>query len=276
MADERRIIAYEIYDRAHLELTTAPVERDWMDASPQRFAYRCLPLAIANQAGWFIHNPATFSAVWDGGSFRDNVRVEFEAPGVKPSANPWAISVDSSYISAMAAVRDDRVTSHFGVGTVTFSMPFLFHTPPGINLWVKGPTNWIKDGAQALEGIVETDWLPATFTMNWKLTRPNFPVRFEKGEPICMIVPVPRGMAESLTPVRLPLRSNAELAKEYNEWLQSRSQFIQGLEAREPETVRRGWQRDYVHGVLPSGAKAPEHQTRLNLKEFVEGKEPSS
>jgi hypothetical protein len=26
-----------------------PVERDWMDASPQRFAYRCLPLNIATR-----------------------------------------------------------------------------------------------------------------------------------------------------------------------------------------------------------------------------------
>jgi hypothetical protein len=27
-----------------------------------------------------------------------------------------------------------------------------------------------------LDGIVETDWLEATFTMNWKLTRPNHTV----------------------------------------------------------------------------------------------------
>ena len=269
MADERRLIAYEVYDRTDMKLTTAPIERDWMEASPQRFAYRCLPLAIANQAGWLVHCPAAFSAVWNGGAYRDNVLIEFEAPGGPAPTNPWAITVDSFQVSALAAARDDRITSHFGVGTITFSLPFLFRTPPGINLWVKGPTNWIKDGVQALEGIVETDWLPSTFTMNWKLTRPNFRVRFERGEPICMLVPVPRGLAESLTPVRLPLQRDAALHKEYQDWLQSRAEFIQGLEARQPETVKRGWQRDYVHGVMPSGARAPEHQTRLSLKEFV-------
>ncbi len=271
MAEERRIIAYEVYDgvETDIEITAAPVERAWMDTAPDRFAYRCLPLAIANQSGWLIHSPATFTVVWDGKPYRDSVRVEFEAPGVAAPSSPWAISYDSFAISAIASARDDRITSHFGVGTVTFSIPYLFRTPPGINLWVKGPTNWIKDGIQALEGIVETDWLPSTFTMNWKLTRPNHPVRFEKGEPFCMIVPVPRGLAESLTPVRLPLKSEPTLSAEYRDWTQSRTGFIQGLEQREPETVRRGWQRDYFQGVLPSGTRAPDHQTRLNLKEFV-------
>ena len=63
------------------------------------------------------------------------------------------------------------------------------------------PTMPNRSWAQPLEGIVETDWLPATFTMNWRLTRPNYPVHFEAGDPICMVVPVPRGLAESLVPV---------------------------------------------------------------------------
>ena len=273
MAENRRIIAYELYESQNNPLTTAPVDRDWMDASPQRFAYRCLPLAIANQAGWFMHSPATFSAIWDGGPNRDDVRIEFEAPGIPRPSNPWAISVDSTTITQMAAARDDRITSHFGVGTVTFTLPFLFRTPPGINLWVKGPVNCIKDGVQALEGIVETDWLPSTFTMNWKLTRPNHRVRFEKGEPICMIVPVSRGLAESLSPVLLPIKRDPALLKEYEDWLKSRAEFIQALEVRDPATVKRGWQRDYVLGITKGGAKAPEHQTRLDLKEFVREEE---
>ncbi len=270
MADER-LIAYEIFDNSNMTISTAPVDRDWMDGSPQRFAYRCLPLAIANQAGWFIHCPASFSAVWDGGPYRQNVRLDFETPATPVQANPWAISVDSVTVSAIAAARDDRIVGHFGVGTITFSIPFLFRTPPGINLWVKGPANWIKDGVQPLEGIVETDWLPATFTMNWKLTRPHHPVRFEKGEPICMLVPVPRRLAESLTPEYRPLQGEPALQKEYLEWLKARADFLQGLEKREPEAVKRGWQRDYVHGIMPSGQRAPEHQTRLSLKEFVRG-----
>jgi hypothetical protein len=217
-----------------------------MDETPDRFAYRCLPLVIANQAGWEIPSPAAFSAWWDGGPSPDDVQIEFD-PGAE----------------------DARVASHFGVGVITFSFPYLFRTPPGINLWVKGPSNRIKDGVQALEGVVESDWLPATFTMNWKLTRPHCPVRFERGEPVCMLVPVPRGLAEGLEPVRLPLADAPELEDGYRRWQHGRQDFLEGLGARRPDAVARGWQRDYTKGLLPDGSSAPEHQTRLLLREFT-------
>ena len=76
------------------------------------------------------------------------------------------------------------VQSHFGEGVITWNIPFLFRTSPGYNLLVRGPSNWIKDGVQALEGIVETDWAVQTFTMDWKFTRPRRWVRFEADEPI--------------------------------------------------------------------------------------------
>jgi len=34
-----------------LPLRAAPPSRDWMDRIPERHAYRCLPLAIANAHG---------------------------------------------------------------------------------------------------------------------------------------------------------------------------------------------------------------------------------
>src|SRR3712207_7534783 len=48
-------------------------------------------------------------------------------------------------------------------------------------------------------------------TMNWKMTRVCEWVRFEKGEPFCMLVPVSRGLAESLVPRRAAIGSNPEL-----------------------------------------------------------------
>lgn len=50
--------AYRVHP-AGLPLTPAPIDRDWMDATPDRFAYRCLPLVIANQAGWVIPSALT-------------------------------------------------------------------------------------------------------------------------------------------------------------------------------------------------------------------------
>jgi hypothetical protein len=68
------------------------------------------------------------------------------------------------------------------------------------SLVVRGSANWPKDRACPLEGIVETDWSPATFTMNWKLTRPHWPVDFGENEAICMLVPHRRGELEGFRP----------------------------------------------------------------------------
>ena len=60
----------------------APATRAWMDATPESFAYRCLPLNIANAHGWEILNPCGFEAIWDGGG-------ETSAVTLRPSAFAW-------------------------------------------------------------------------------------------------------------------------------------------------------------------------------------------
>ena len=245
---DRTLYAYEVHQQSDMPIVTAPPQRDWMDATDQRFAYRCLPLVVANQAGWLILNPANFAVRWNGGPRLGDTRIWFRG-----------------------SRRETRIISHFGHGVLTFSLPYLFRTPRGVNLWVKGPSNWIKDGAQPLEGVVETDWSAATFTMNWKLTRPRHTVRFERGEPICMIVPIPRGLAESFQPRRMPLSHNAQLLAKYHAWQLSRGAFLDALIKQRPDAVRRGWQRDYFLGLPSDGKRFDEHQTRLELKEFATG-----
>ena len=46
-----KLTAY-VVDGHSVDIRPAPVERDWMDATDQRYAYRCLPLSIANAHGW--------------------------------------------------------------------------------------------------------------------------------------------------------------------------------------------------------------------------------
>jgi hypothetical protein len=212
-----------------------------------------------------IHNPIDFSAVWEGDPHRQDLLIEY---GPETALDSFGGSLVAAPF-AVPSAGDARVTSHFGAGVLTFSIPYLFRTPSGVNLWVKGPSNYFKDGAHPLEGIVETDWSPATFTMNWKLTRPGFRVRFKRGEPICMVVPVARGLAEALEPVQMPLSSNPELEREYKAWSQSRIQFITAFRALEPDALDRGWQGEYTRGLTSGGRLAPEHQTRIQLKDFT-------
>ena len=241
---ERQLIAYELHSSVDTPLDVAPFNREWMDNAHVRHPYRCLPLVIANQSGWVLRSTATFRAYWYGGPAKEDVELRFEGQ------------------------IDSRIVSHFGSGVITFTIPYLFRTPPGVNLWVKGPSNSIKDGVQALEGVVETDWLASTFTMNWKITRMCEWITFEKGEPYCMLVPVPRGFAESLVPKRQHISTDPQLMAQYQAWEASRKDFLADLSDKNPDAIKRGWQKDYFQGRMPDGKDFESHQTRLELREF--------
>ena len=247
-----RLIAYRIHAKPALRLVPAPRERDWIEATRHRFANRCLPLLMADQAGWFVLNSHPLTATWEGGGSPERLRVEYR--GGRP---PYPAS------------------SHFGHGILTWHLPFLFRTPPGWNLLARGPANMPKEGAAPLEGLVETDWAVATFTMNWKLTTVGQPVRFEVDEPICMLVPQRRGELEAFAPEIRELGSDPELHAAYAAWTESRGRFLAELNTPGSEAVRQKWQRDYFRGSAPDGTRAPTHQTKLRLCPFVEPDVPA-
>jgi hypothetical protein len=242
---DRYIIAYTLNQQMEMPITRAPQERAWMGNTRMRFAYRCLPLLIANQHGWWIANDHTFSAVWDGREELDAITIRFEGGETHPH-------------SAM---------THFGHGVLTFSIPYLFRTPSGYNLLVRGPTNQPRDGIQALDAIVETDWNRATFTMNWIFTRPHTPVTFAKGEPICQIAPVRRGEIEAFRGEVRDIDENSQLKAAYTEWSERRNQFNADLREPDSEAARQLWQKDYFQG-MNNGERIEGHQTRLKLHEF--------
>jgi len=240
-----KVTAY-VLDGHQLDIRPAPVERDWMDVTGDRFAYRCLPLAIANAHGWEILCSGGFVARWKGAPGLDSIKI-FGDPGSVPSA-----------------------VSHFGHGILTFHIPCLFRTDPGVDLMVQGPINRPKDAIAPLSGIVETDWAPYTFTMNWKFTRPGVAVRFDKGEPICHVWPLRRGALEAVEPELRLLSEAPELKQQYEAWNASRNAF--NAELKQPGTPAQAqkWQKLYHQGRLPDGSapEARDHRTRLGLKPF--------
>ena len=241
--EELSLKAYRTSAPPYPALVPASATRGWIERTDSRFARRCLPLMMASQAGWFLVGTHSFTARWDGGDSLESIRLEFSSGGPPYPA-----------------------LSHFGYGIVTFHIPFLFRTPPGWNLLARGPSNWPKDGAIALEGLVETDWSMATFTMNWKLTAPRRPVTFTAGEPFCMLVPQRRGELERFKPQVLDMSSDPETEQGYVAWRDARAKFLSELNIPGTEANTQEWQKHYFRGTSPNGASAPAHQTKLNLQ----------
>ena len=244
---ELKLIAYAI-DGHHIEICPAPIDRDWMDRTNQRFAYRCLPVNIANAYGWEILCSSGFVSVWNG---------EDDLP---------AISIVPDSEAPPPAV------SHFGHGVLTFHVPCLFRTEPGFDLMVQGPINRPKDAIAALSGVIETDWSPYSFTMNWIFTRPGTPVRFEKGEPFCHIFPLRRSDLDAVVPEIRALSSNPTLKAQHDTWTISRERFNTELLQPGSEAESEKWQKMYYRGVAPGSdhVESDEHRTRLRVRSFVE------
>jgi len=160
--------------------------------------------------------------------------------------------------------------SHFGHGILTFHLPCLFRTEPGSSLMVQGPINRPRDGIAALAGIIETDWSPYSFTMNWIFTQPDISVRFEKGEPYCHIFPVQLGAMETIEPELRLLSENPELKREHDAWTASRAKFNTDLKEPGSGAQAEKWQKLYYRGLDPEASKPPaeDHRTRLRLKPF--------
>lgn len=227
------------------DIRPAPVERDWMDATPQAYAYRCLPLNIANACGWEIGCANGFDAVWDGGDKIESIKIT-------PHGDAYGLPI-----------------SHFGGGVLTFHVMALLRTEPGTSLWVSGPPNQPKDAIQALNGVIETDWSPYTFTMNWRFTRPDQPVSFAQGEPFCFFFPIQLGAIEATETAIEPIKAAPELAAQYYGWSEGRSNFNQDLKVDGSKAQSDKWQKSYFRGICPNGDKAPEHhRTKIRVKPF--------
>jgi hypothetical protein len=178
-------------------------------------------------------------------------------------------------LAAINIAFDDKeaqpfAISHFGHGTLTFHIPCLFRTEPGWDLMAQGPINRPKDGISALTGIIETDWAPYTFTMNWIFTQPEVDVYFEKGEPFCHVFPVQRGVLTSVEPEIKQISSAPDLLRQYQMWNDSRVKFNTDLAQPGSQAQVQRWQKMYYQGLSPDGTAGNEdHITRLRLRPFT-------
>jgi hypothetical protein len=239
-----------LHEGWHPLIRPAEPTRPWMDRTPESFAYRCLPLNIANAHGWEILTPAGFEAYWRGGSSTADVIVRPDV-GMPSSSAPVSL---------------------FGQGTFTIHVQALFRTPPGWNLLAGGSPNSAKDGVAPLSGVIETDWAPYTFTMNWRFTRRNHWVRFEAGEPICFIQPAQRDALERMNPKFVPLSDNSDAARQFAAWSESRNSFQAKVAEKAPSAPTDQWQKRYYRGLdMDDKPGVADHQAKLRLKPFVQG-----
>ena len=226
-------------------------QRNWMNETQSKFAYRCLPLTIANQTGWMVYNPVGFTAVWRGRADPGDVEFTFDS---EPEL--WSVWINNQ----------------FGHGIVTWNTPFLFRTKPaGSRLLVCGPVNYFKHGIQPLTAIMESDWMSMSFTMNWKLTAAGLAIRFDRGEPLFQVIPLFSNICSDLETAKvtyMKLTDDPEVAQAYTKWNAARLEFHSKKESGKVKP--NDWQKDYFSGRDVFGREvASGHTTKLTAPNIV-------
>ena len=204
------------------ELVPCTQERAWMDMFTDRHAYRCLPLSIANTHGWELLVPAAFEVEWNGGPLTSDLTVRAAEPF--PDGFPF----------------EHFAMSNFARGVVTLHTGYLFRTPPGWNLLATGALNEPRPGISALTGIIQSDWLPYPFTINWQMLNRGI-VRFEKDEVFCTVMPIPKNYLDQWEVAIHDLSDDPVLLAEQEQFRISRAEFRKRLDEKEPAAVTLAW-----------------------------------
>lgn len=219
-----------------MNIKPSSVKRNWMDDTEGN-AYRCLPLNIANQYGWVCHNIKTFTATWDGGTHKNSLTITQE------NGEPTQIA-----------------ESHFGHGIITILTDFLIKTPENVSIYIRGVSNHNYENVYPLDGIVESDWLPFTFTMNYKFINPGS-ITFKKGDPLFMFFPIDRTYIENFDIVQKPIFSNKELMDKLNKYGKARNNAIK-------DKINNKSQKFYITGnIVDEKVDISNHKVKLKLKD---------
>jgi hypothetical protein len=151
-------------------------KRDWFNPH----FYKCLPLSIGNTQGFVFSLPYTITVFWNGGNSIEDIDIKYHEDYKKYDRYNFIYP-----------------SSEFGNGILTFHFPLTLKTPPGINLMTIAPPNFPLPGLSPMTGVVESDNLRFTFTLNIKIDLPNTYITTIPDYPLIGMIPIPRYFCDS-------------------------------------------------------------------------------
>lgn len=236
---EEGVVSFDMNFDSFLKNLNKDHKREWFDKN----FYNCLPLSIGNMQGFSLSVPFGFDVIWNGGDNLTDVQIHKHE--------------DYNEFTGINCVD---IGSKFGYGILTINFPITLKTPPGINLMTISPPNFPLPGLSPMTGVVESDNLRFSFTVNIKIDISNTTIRVFKNTPIAGILPIPRYFCDSFELKNAYDIFNKEIVKEEMEVVSKNSQS-----RIKQSKDRLGPDRLYYRGMDIEGNKFKDHQLPKKL-----------
>lgn len=149
-----------------VKIEQTPVQRDWMDLTDGRHAYKCFPVSLANSIGWSISFLDDIEFIWDG--ITDS------------SPNHVKIIRAGEHVA-----NTDR-----GQATISFNSELRFKTDKNVSMLSIVPPNYWIDGAIPYTSIISTSFYPDPYPIAWKITKANENIIIPAGTPVATLIPI--------------------------------------------------------------------------------------
>lgn len=222
------ITAYRTsHNAANLHQTR--LQRDWMDATVNRHAYRCYPVSMANTIGWSLSYDKDISFVWDG-----------------------VLDTTPDHVKVLQG--EEFCSTGRANGTISFETGIIFRTAPDVTLISIAPPNYFIDGAQAFTSIISTSFFRETFPCAWMITKPNEVITIPAGTPVATLIPV---SLKGLSEIEVDLHSKEDYLRDNPTYHTDRAAY--GKKFAEIVTTGK-WPGYYRNATDADGNKLGEHE----------------
>jgi hypothetical protein len=147
------------------DLAPLPVDREWMDKTPDKHAYRCFPVTLANTIGWTVSAKEDISFVWDG-----------------------IIDTTDSHVKILKG--NNIAYTGRGQGTVSFNTGLIFRSEKDISLMVLPLPNYFITDFVPMSSVISTSFYPHDFPLAIRVLKQDKEITINAGDPIAVILPI--------------------------------------------------------------------------------------
>ena len=233
------MINFEVYkdDGPVANIEPLSAKRDWMEATFDKHAYRCLPVTLTNQLGWAISFPEDITFMWDG-----------------------QISTSGEHVKVLAGEK--YIQTGRGQATVSFETGLVFRTPENYSLLTYNVPNMFMEGVAPYTTIISSSFFEGPLPVAWKVTKPFVPITIKAGQPIAAVFPISlteiQGSTLTIKNIKDLVRVKREISLDLDEAVKSAADAA----------ANGGWTDYYRNAIDYMGNKLGKHETK-SLKLLV-------